>query len=83
MCACTERLSLSLREGIIDCAGAQTMLYLTCSMISSVELAQYGISHAKDWGSVNCGTKFVTMCIICVYVCYYAIVCHIFSHDLP
>ena len=32
------------------------MLYLTCTMISSVELANYGVSYAKDWVSVNCGT---------------------------
>ena len=32
------------------------MLYLTCTMISSVDLAHYGVSHAKNWVSVNCGT---------------------------
>ena len=36
--------------------GAQTMLYLTCTMISSVDLAHYGVSRAKDWVSVDCGT---------------------------
>ena len=30
------------------------MLYLTCSMISSVDLACYGVSRAKDWVSVDC-----------------------------
>ena len=45
-----------LSEGIIDRTGAQTMLYLTCTMISSVDLADYGVFHAKDWVSVNCGT---------------------------
>ena len=25
------------------------MLYLTCTMISSVDLAHYRVSHAKDW----------------------------------
>ena len=34
------------------------MPYLTCTMISSVDLAQYGISHAKDWISVDCGTRW-------------------------
>ena len=29
------------------------MLYLTCTMISSVDLAHYGVSHAKDWVSVD------------------------------
>ena len=33
---------LSLRTG------AQTMLYLTCTMISNVELAYYEVSRAKD-----------------------------------
>ena len=32
------------------------MLYLTCTMISSVDLAYFGVSHAKDWVSVDCGT---------------------------
>ena len=42
-------------EIIIDRRGAQTMLYLTCTMISSVDLANYGGSFAKDWTSVDCG----------------------------
>ena len=33
------------------------MLYLTCTTISSVDLAQYGVSLAKDWVSVECGTS--------------------------
>ena len=33
------------------------MLYLTCTTIISVDLAQYGISHAKDWISGYCGTN--------------------------
>ena len=44
-------------EGIIDRTGAQAMLYLTCTTTSSVDLAQYGVSLAKDWVSVECGTK--------------------------
>ena len=32
------------------------MLYLTCTMISSVDLAHYGVSHAKDPVSVDYGT---------------------------
>ena len=32
------------------------MLCLTCSMISSVDLAHNGVSHAKDWVTVDCGT---------------------------
>ena len=33
------------------------MLYLTCTMITSVDVAYYGVFHAKDWVSVDCGTK--------------------------
>ena len=39
----------ALAEGIIDRTGAQTVLYLTCTMLSSVDLAHYGVSRAKDW----------------------------------
>ena len=48
--------SPSFSEGIIDRTGAQTMLYLTCTTITSVDLAHYGVSRAKDWVSVDCGT---------------------------
>ena len=34
------------------------MLYLTCTVISSVDLAQV-VSRAKEWVSVDCGTKVV------------------------
>ena len=33
------------------------MLYLTCTKISSVDLAHYRVSHAKAWVPVDCGTK--------------------------
>ena len=33
------------------------MLYLTCTMISSVDLAHYGVPRAKDWVSVDYGTS--------------------------
>ena len=33
------------------------MLYLTCTTITSVDLAHYGVSRAKDWVSVDCGTR--------------------------
>ena len=33
------------------------MLYLACTTISSVDLAQCGVSLAKDWVSVECGTN--------------------------
>ena len=32
------------------------MLYLTYTTITSVDLAHYGVSRAKDWVSVDCGT---------------------------
>ena len=35
------------------------MLYLACTTISSVDLAQYGVSLAKDWVSVKCGTMII------------------------
>ena len=32
------------------------MLYLTCTTITSVDLAHYGVYHVKDWVSVDYGT---------------------------
>ena len=32
------------------------MLYLTCTTITSIDLAHYGVSRAQDWVSVKCGT---------------------------
>ena len=46
----------SFRKGIIDHTGAQTVVYLTCTVISSVDLAHYEVSRVKDWVSVDCGT---------------------------
>ena len=42
----------------MDRTGAQTMLYLACTTISSVDLAQFGVSLAKDWVSVKSGTRY-------------------------
>ena len=33
------------------------MLYLTCTTITSVDLAHYGISRVNDWVSGDCGTR--------------------------
>ena len=44
VCAPVRRESL----GIIDRTGAQTMLYLTCTTITSLDRAHYGVSRAKD-----------------------------------
>ena len=32
------------------------MFCLTCTTLSSVELARYGVSRAKDWVSGDCDT---------------------------
>ena len=45
---------------IIDRTGAHIMLYLTFTMISTVDLAHYGVSRAKDWVFVDCGTSSLT-----------------------
>ena len=37
------------------------MLYLTCTTITSVDLAHYGVYLVKDWVSVNCGTMSVVL----------------------
>ena len=44
-------------SGIIDRTGAQTKLYCTCTTITSVDRAHYGVSRAKDWVSLDCGTS--------------------------
>ena len=41
---------------IIDRTADQTMLYLPCTMIFSVDLAHYRVSRAKDWISVDWDT---------------------------
>ena len=46
----------ALAGGLSLRTGAQTMLYLTCTTISSVDLAHCRVSRAKDWVSVDCGT---------------------------
>ena len=51
-------LAPSFSSGIIDRTGAQTMLYLTCTTINIVDLAHYRVFRAKDWVSVDCGTKY-------------------------
>ena len=42
----------SFSEGIIDRTGAQTMLYLTCTTISSVDLAHYGVLRSTEIGNL-------------------------------
>ena len=43
------------------------MLYLTCTTITSVDLAHYGVSRAKDWVSVDCGTTVYLEVILKVF----------------
>ena len=35
------------------------MLYLTCTTITSVDLAHDGVSRVKDWVSGDCGTRSI------------------------
>ena len=42
----------ALARGLSLRTGAQTMLCLTCTMLSGVDLAHYGVSRAKEWVSV-------------------------------
>ena len=46
-----------LRRGDYRPYRRTNILCLICTMISSVDLAHYGVSHAKDWVSVDCGTS--------------------------
>ena len=39
------------------------MLYLTCTMISSIDLEHYEVSRAKDWVSVNRGTNLIVFMV--------------------
>ena len=64
LCACTVDNPLAQGRGLSLHTGAQTMLYLTCTMISCVDLAQYGVSRAKDWVSVDCGASPITHIIL-------------------
>ena len=65
-----EIIPPSFSEGIIDRTGAQTILYLTCTTISSVDLAHYGISLAEDWVFGDCGTinNRLVLCRVLFYV---------------
>ena len=40
------------------------MHYLTCAIITSVDLAHYGVSRAKDRVSVDSGTSGCCCCIV-------------------
>ena len=55
----------------IDRTGAQTMLFLTCTMISSVDLAHCGVSRATDlWIVIQLIHKSVLLYLMFgLYVC--------------
>ena len=59
-----------ISEGIIDRTGAQPMLYLTCTTITSINLAHYGVSRAKDWVSVKCGTNVYKLTIRLLFLLF-------------
>ena len=59
MRTCMERESTSFSKWVIDRTREQTMLYVTCNMIFSVDLVCYGVSHAKDLCIRDCGTRHV------------------------
>ena len=40
------------------------MLYLTCTIIYSVDIADNGVSLAKDWVSVDCGTRLLISILV-------------------
>ena len=58
LCACTVDNPLAKVRGLSLRTGAQTMFYLTCTMITSVDLAHYGVSRAKDCVTMDCGTIY-------------------------
>ena len=47
---------LSTIQAHKPCSISNHALSLTCTTITSVDLAHYGVSRAKDWVSVDCGT---------------------------
>ena len=56
------------------------MLCLSCTTITSVYLTHYGVSRAKDWVSVDCGTMLLaSYSYFNIYVAAISIVCHLYS----
>ena len=41
-----------------------------CTTITSVDLAHYGVSRAKDWVSVHCGTSAFNKLCMYKYLCF-------------
>ena len=50
------------------------MLYLTCTTITSVDLAHYEVYRAKDWVSVNCGAIHIII-DLCTWTYLFQIMC--------
>ena len=44
------------------------MPYLTCATIFSVGLARYGVSRAKEWLSVDCGTRIGLLTVAILHI---------------
>ena len=53
----------SFSEGIIDRTGVQTMLYLTCTMISSVDLAYFMLKIGYLWIVVHVISRYISLVI--------------------
>ena len=54
------------------------MLYLTCTTITSVDLAHYGVSRVKNWVSRHCGTRYGSYTVDSRYndsICYKRFCC--------
>ena len=49
------------------------MLYLTCTMTSSVDLARFLVSRAKDLVSMDFGSKFSIPLVCCLRVIWSSI----------
>ena len=57
VCAPVRRDNARAQASGLSTIQAKTMLWLTCTVLSSGDLVHYGISRAKSWASVNCDTS--------------------------
>ena len=59
------------------------MLYLTCTTITSIDLAHHEVSRAKDWVSVKCGTSFLYICTTIhrypIFSTKYSVLCKVYT----
>ena len=56
-CALVRRDNPGFNKWIIDRTNGQTMLYLTCTMLSRVYLAHYGVCRAKAGPAQEVGER--------------------------